>query len=98
MTTLTETLSTITSSSFDSAKATLKALNNQNDAYHLQMSIKTYGEQATHIEASNIIAKKENIPFTKAAAIASTLIEHTLGTTEGNKLFKETHQNLQKKD
>lgn len=95
MSTLTETLSTLTSDGFDSTKAKFKALNNHNDAYHLQMSIKTYGEQATHIEASRIIAEKENIPFSKAAAKASTLIEHTLDTTEGNKLFKETHLNLQ---
>lgn len=96
MSNLTSTLATITSDAFDSVEANAKALNNQNDSYHLQRSINKFGEAATHIEATKILSKEENIPFTEAATKVSTVIEYNLRTTEGNKLFKKTHHNLQK--
>ncbi|ELE2163675.1 hypothetical protein ACE34P_001517 [Vibrio fluvialis] len=92
-----DTINTLTNGSLESVKAAKDSLGAANDAYHLQMAIKEYGEAKVHQKATELLMEKEKdnkVTYSEASSEVSVRIKATLETTRGEKLFKETREQL----
>lgn len=91
------TINNLTGGVLDSAKAAKDSLGAANEAYHLQMAINEHGEASVHRKATDLLLDKNkdsNMTYSEASAEISVRIRGTLEATQGERLFKETRDEL----